>query len=367
MRALFFRCAVGLLVASVASVAGCGPYAPSADPPAPAPAAPAPSSDSPGSPPASTPDPPAGSADPSATSAKLEIVLTGRPIQAFAISDSHVLTLETDVRTRLVATEKASPHAVKVVLEEDVIDNVHFEGVGAARGRVFVVDSYGAMKSLKADGTNVIDEAVPGSPTRILSASQTLWLAELPRFLGDVLTFSWYGAKTAPAPASSTRLVPMGGVGDVAVDDEALVYATTGSSKTVRHWAPAASGPRAGDRLLATLPEEARGVGIDATHAFVHLAAAKEIRAIDRTTGSSTTVLAAAAFDTPPLLRSDGKNLYMLTETALRRCAIATCSSTMTALTGGLQYARGLVLDWTHAWIVMTTKGKTGVVARVPK
>jgi hypothetical protein len=78
-------------------------------------------------------------------------------------------------------------------------------------------------------------------------------------------------------------------------------------------------------------------------------------------------VLSAASFDTLPLLRSDGKNLYMLTETALRRCSIASCSSTMTVLTGGLKDARALVVDGTHAWIVMTTKGKTGLVARVPK
>jgi hypothetical protein len=39
----------------------------------------------------------------------------------------------------------------------------------------------------------------------------------------------------------------------------------------------------------------------------------------------------------------------------------------MTVLTSGLQYSRGLVVDGTYAWIVMTTKGKTGVIARVPK
>jgi hypothetical protein len=39
----------------------------------------------------------------------------------------------------------------------------------------------------------------------------------------------------------------------------------------------------------------------------------------------------------------------------------------MTVLTGGLKDARALVVDGTHAWIVMTTKGKTGLVARVPK
>ena len=107
---------------------------------------------------------------PAATSPKLEIVLTGRPIQAFAIGEAHVLTLETDVQTRLVATEKAAPHAVKVLLEEDVIDGVRFESVGASRGRVFVANTYGALKSLKADGTDAKDEYVPGSSTRFLSS-----------------------------------------------------------------------------------------------------------------------------------------------------------------------------------------------------
>jgi hypothetical protein len=162
-------------------------------------------------------------------------------------------------------------------------------------------------------------------------------------------------------------LNPTGTVGDVAVDDEALVYATRGSLTTLRHWAPAATGARAGHRLLATLPEEARAIGLDATRVFAHLVAAKEIRAIDRTTGASTAVLSSASFDTVPILRSDGTSLYMLTETALRRCTIASCASTMTVLTSGLQYSRGLVVDGTYAWIVMTTKGKTGVIARVPK
>jgi hypothetical protein len=296
-------------------------------------------------------------------------VLTGRPIQAFAIGDSHVLTLETDVQTRLVATEKASPHAVKVLLEEDVIDGVRFESVGASRGRVFVVDTYGALRSLKSDGTDVKEEYPPGASTRILSAPQTLWLAELPQFLGDILQFHWFGTPPAAVSDANALLNPTGTVGDVAVDDEALVYGTRGSSTTLRSWAPAvaAGAPRAGHRLLATLPEEPVAIGLDPSRAFVHLAAAKEIRAIDRTTGASTTVLSGTTFDTPPILRSNGTSLYMLTDTALRRCTIASCASTMTVLTAGLQYSRGLVVDATHAWIVMTTKGKTGVIARVPK
>jgi len=363
MIARVFRCSVAI------ALAACGPYASSPDPvPAPSPvAAPGDTPASPDSPAPSTPETPPGPSSSPTTSPKLEIVLTGRPIQAFAIGDAHVLTLETDVQTRLVVTEKASPHAVNVLLEEDVIDGVRFESVGASRGRVFVADTYGALKSLKGDGTDVKAEYVPGASTRILSAPQTLWLAELPQFLGDILQFHWFGAAPAQVTPANALLNPIGSVGDVAVDDEALVYATRGSSTTLRHWAPAATGARAGHRLLATLPEEAAAIGLDPARAFVHLAAAKEIRAIDRTTGASTTVLSAASFDTPPILRSNGTSLYMLTDTALRRCTIASCASTMAVLTGGLQYARGLVVDGTHAWIVMTVKGKTGVVARVPK
>jgi len=364
MIAKVFRCSVAI------ALAACGPYASSPEPaPGPSqpdvPAAPA-DGTSPESP-ASTPESPPGPSSAPTTSPKLEIVLTGHPIQAFAIGDTHVLTLETDVQTRLVATEKAAPHAVNVLLEEDVIDGVRFESVGASRGRVFVADTYGALKSLKSDGTDVKDEYVPGSSTRILSAPQTLWLAELPQFLGDILQFHWFGAPPAQVTPTNALLNPTGSVGDVAVDDEALVYATRGASTTLRHWAPAATGARAGHRLLATLPEEAVAIGLDPSRAFVHLPVAKEIRAIDRTTGTSTTVLAAASFDTPPILRSNGTSLYMLTDTALRRCTIASCASTMTVLTSGLQYSRGLVVDGTYAWIVMTAKGKTGVIARVPR
>lgn len=356
--------------------AACGPYATSADRSEPSPSQPVQAPPSDGSEPsdgsgppsaASSPEAPPGSTEPAAPGAQLEIVLTGRPIQAFAIGDAHVLTLETDVQTRLVATDKAPPHAVNVLLEEDVLDGVRLEGVGASRGRVFVVDSYGAMRSLLGDGTDLTPEYVPGAPTRILSAPHTLWLADLPRFLGDVLTFHWYGAPPAQVPTGSAALEPAAAVGDLDVDDDALVYATRGGATTLREWAPAATGPRAGDRLLATLPEEGRGVGIDATRAFVHLVSAKEIRAIHRATGASTLVLGATSFDTPPLLRSDGASLYMLTETALRRCTIGACASTMTVLASGLQYARALVIDPSYAWIVMTTKGKTGTIARVPK
>lgn len=300
--------------------------------------------------------------------AKPEIVLSGRPIQAFAIGASHVFTLESDVRTRLVATAKAKPHAVKVVLEEDILDGVRFEGVGAARGRVFVVDSYGAMKSALEDGTDPKSEYVPGLPTRILSsAGQTLWLADLPRFLGDSLTFHWLGADPEQVPFAGRQMEPIGAVGDVAVDDEALVYATRGAETTLRSWAPAATGARAGHRLLATLPEEGRGLGLDAGHAYVVLPSAKEIRRVDRTTGASSAVLSGATFDTVPVLRSDGTNLYLLTEGALRRCAIATCGATMEVLASGLANARALALDATHAWIVMTAKGQPGTIARVPR
>jgi hypothetical protein len=295
------------------------------------------------------------------------VVLTGRPIQAFAIGDTHVFTLESDVSTRLVAIEKSAPHAVKVLVEEDILDGVRFEAVGFARGRAFVTDTYGAMRSMNADGSDVRQEYVPGASTRILSAPQTLWLAELPLFLGDDLVFRWYGAMPTQVTAANAQLVPTGSVGDVAVDDEALVYATRGSATTLRHWAPAAAGARAGHRLLATLPEEGRAVGLDATRAYVSLTAAKEIRGYDRTTGASTAILANASFDTVPVLRSDGQNLYMLTETALRRCSLASCASTMKVLASGLTAARALVVDQSHAWMVMVPKGKTGAIARVTK
>jgi hypothetical protein len=352
-----------------AALAACAPYA--ADPdPSPAPAAPAPagSSDAPSDPGAARPSSPEpGTTEPPATGPKLDVVVTGRPIQAFAIGDTHVFTLETDVQTRLVAIEKAAPHAVKVLIEEDVINGVRFEGVGFARGRVFVIDGYGAMKSAASDGSGIRDEYVPGASRRILSAPQTLWLADLPRVLGDDLVFHWYGAMPAQVTAANAQMIPVGGVGDVAVDDDALVYATRGSTTTLRHWAPATTGARAGHRLLATLPEEGRGVGIDATRAYVALNAAKEIRGYDRTTGASTTILAGATFDTAPQLRSDGQNLYMLTDTALRRCSLASCASTMKVLASGLTAARALVVDPSHAWIVMAPKGKTGAIARVLK
>lgn len=362
--------AYGLL----AAIAGCTSIE---GPTAPTPGQAATKPEPPGGPaldgPAASPDaPPPGTTTPDAPpepnpSAAPETVLSGRPIQAFAIGDTHVFTLESDVQTRLVATAKAPPHAVKVLVEEDILDGVRFEGVGASRGRVFVVDSYGAMRSALPDGTDAKSEYVPGAPTRLLSAPQTLWLADLPRFLGDTLTFHWSGAQASQVPAGSAALVPTGSVGDVAVDDEALVYATRGASPTLRLWAPAATGPRQGHRLLATLPEEGRGVGLDAQRAYVHLPTAKEIRGYDRTTGAATTILSGTSFDALPVLRSDGASLYLLTETALRRCSLASCAATMTVLASGLSSARALVVDATHAWIVLAAKGQPGTIARVPK
>lgn len=347
----------------------CGAYASDPDPtpvtsPAPVPTdEPVPEPPAPGAPSSPEPGPPT----PPGAGPALDVVLSGRPIQAFAIGDTHVFTIETDVQTRLVSIEKAAPHAVKVLIEEDVLDGVRFESVGFARGRVFVADTYGAVKSAKSDGTGVQNEYVPGSPTRILSAPQTLWLAELPQYLGEDLAFLWYGATPAQVTPANARITPAGSVGDLAVDDEALVYATRGSTTTLRHWAPATTTARGGHRLLATLPEEGRGVGIDAQRAYVVLSAAKEIRGYDRTTGASTTVLTGATFDTVPQLRSDGQSLYILTETALRRCSLAACSGSMKVLASGLTAARALVVDTTHAWMVMAPKGKTGAIARVLK
>lgn len=351
------------------TISACGAYASDPDPtpatsPAPAPTGEtAPEPAAPGLP--TSPEP--GPAVPPSSGPALDVVLSGRPIQAFAIGDAHVFTIETDVQTRLVSIEKAAPHGVKVLIEEDVLDGVRFESVGFARGRVFVADTYGAVKSAKSDGSDVKHEYVPGSPTRLLSAPQTLWLAELPQFLGDELGFHWFGAMPAQVTPANARITPAGTVGDLAVDDEALVYATRGSTTTLRHWAPATASARGGHRLLATLPEEGRGVGIDTQRAYVVLSAAKEIGGYDRTTGASTTVLTSASFDTVPQLRSDGQNLYMLTETALRRCSLAACAGTTKVLAAGLTAARALVVDQTHAWIVMAPKGKTGAIARVLK
>jgi hypothetical protein len=202
---------------------------------------------------------------------KLEIVLAGQPIQAYALGETHLFTLESDVRTRLVATEKAPPHAVKVILEEDILDGVRFEGVGAARGRVFVSDSYGATRSLLPNGTGEQREYVPGAPTRILSSPKTLWFADLPRFLGDILTFQWLGANPEEVPYASRNLVPTGAVGDVAVDDVALVYGTRGAAPTLRQWMPAGSGAQKGHHLLANLSEEARAIALDSDRVYAHL------------------------------------------------------------------------------------------------
>jgi hypothetical protein len=297
-------------------------------------------------------------------SADVHVVLQGRPIQAFAIGDTHVFTIETDYQTRLVATAKAAPHEVKVLLEEDVVDGVRLESVGASRGRVFVVDTYGAMRSMKPDGSDVRQEYPEGSATRLLSSPETLWLAEVPQFLGDYFTFYWFGAD--PAKPTETRLSP-DSVGDVAVDDDAVVYGTVGTNKSLRIWAPAVAGATKGDRLLGALPEAPADVALDTKRAFVHLPKAKEVRAFDRSTAASTTVLAGTTFDTPPVLRSDGESLYFLTDTALRRCSIASCAKTMTPLVGNLTTARALVVDETYAWIVMVPKDKTGAVVRVPR
>lgn len=364
--------------ALAALVTGCAPIeGPSVSTPPPAaevPAdPPAKEGEAEGTAPAPSADPPAGSDPPTTTTPPtkaaptLEVVLSGRPIQAFAIGASHVFTLESDVMTRLVATAKAPPHAVDVLVEEDILDGVRFESVGASRGRVFVVDSYGAIRSMLPDGKDAKSEFVPGAATRILAAPQTLWLADLPQFLGDSLVFRWWGANPSQVTAANAQLFPTGSVGDVVVDDDALVYGTRGTSSTLRSWAPAVTGTTGGHRLIATLPSEGGAVALDAQRAYVHLPATKEIRGYDRTTGASTTILAATIFDASPMLRSDGTNLYILTETALRRCSLTSCASTMTVLASGLVAARAVALDATHAWIVMTTKGQPGKIARIAK
>jgi hypothetical protein len=307
---------------------------------------------------------------PGAQKPALEVVLSGRRFHAFAIGASKIFTLESDVRTRLVSIDKSPPHAIEILIEEDILDGVRFEGVGAARGRVYVVDSYGAMRSALEDGTDLRNEDAPGSSTRILSSpsSQTLWLADLPRFLGDRLTFHWWGLRPEDVPWSERQLVPSGTVGDVVVDDEALVYTTRGSVKSLRHWAPAATGATKGDRLLASLPETPGGVALDAVRAYVHLPATREVRGYDRATGDSTTVvLAGTEFDAAPQLRSDGHSMYFLTPTALRRCELSRCAGTMTLLATNLTSARALVLDGAYAWIVTAPQGAPGIIARVSK
>ena len=333
------------------ALVACGPYASSPEPaPGPAqpdvPAAPA-DGTSPGSP-ASAPESPPGPSSAPTTSPKLEIVLTGRPIQAFAIGDTHVLTLETDVQTRLVATEKAAPHAVKVLLEEDVIDGVRFESVGASRGRVFVADTYGALKSLKSDGTDVKEEYVPGSSTRILSAPQTLWLAELPQFLGDILQFHWFGAP----PAQVTRRQRAARIRPAR---SATSRSTTRRSSTRR----AARRRRCATGLL---PRRAPARVIACSRRFPRRpwpsASTRRVRSCTCRPPRRSARSIARRARAPPcsrqrrstrrrILRSNGTSLYMLTDTALRRCTIASCASTMTVLTSGLQYARGLVVDGT--------------------
>ncbi len=345
------------------AIAGCTPYATASDPaasvPTVVPTVDAPPSGSVGAPNESMP---ASSATPATEEpSKLEVVLSGRPIDAFAIGETHVFTLESDVRTRLVATEKAAPHGVKVLLDEDILDGVSFESVATSRGRVFVADTYGAVRSRKPDGTDAVDEFVTG--TRVLSAPQTLWIADPPRFLGDYLTFTWSGAVPAQVAPKDARLFPDVAVGAVAVDDQALIYATRTGSAALRHWAPAVDG----DRLLAELPEEGRGLGIDESRVYVYLVTAKEVRSYDRATGAPATVLSGAAFDTPPQLGSDGQNLYFLTETALRRCSIASCGSSLKVVASNLLAAHALVVDRTYVWMVMTPRGKTGIVARLPK
>lgn len=367
MRIGFVACVVAVLLGACTPAEIAQPPRADATEPVDPPSAVEPALEAPASPGASSSDPSAPLTPSSAPSSSVEVVLSGRPIQAYAIGDTHVFTLESDVRTRLVATAKAPPHAVKVLLEEDVLDGVKFESVGASRGRVFVVDTYGAMRSALPDGGDVRDEYVPGASTRILSAPQTLWLAELPQFLGDVITFRWFGAQPSQVPAASAQLVPTGAVGDVAVDDDALVYATRGSASTLRSWAPAATGARAGHKLLATLPEEGRAVGLDAQRAYVHLPTAKEIRGYDRATGASTTILSGTTFDMNPMIRSDGTSLYMLTNTTMRRCSLSSCASTLTVVAAGLVNARSLVVDATYAWIVSAAKGQPGAIARVPK
>lgn len=306
---------------------------------------------------------------PDAQKPSLEVVFSGRRFHAFAIGASKIFTLESDVRTRLVSIDKSPPHAIDVLIEEDILDGVRFEGVGAARGRVYVVDSYGAMRSALEDGTDSRSEYVPGASTRILSSpsSQTLWLADLPRFLGDGLTFHWWGPKPEVVPWSERQLVPSGTVGDVVADDEALVYTTRGSVKSLRHWAPAATDAMKGDRLLASLPETPGGVALDATRAYVHLPESREVRGYDRATGESTTVLAGTDFDAAPQLRSDGRSMYFLTPTALRRCELSRCAGTMTLLATDLTSARALVLDGAYAWIVTAPQGAPGIIARVSK
>ncbi|AKU93871.1 hypothetical protein AKJ09_00535 [Labilithrix luteola] len=370
MRSRLF---LGFVTSSILACVACGAYpsspSPSSSPRAAAPsegednreASDEPSTDVPGDlpgPDAEVP-PPGGDAD-------LHVVLQGRPIQAFAIGPTHVFTLESDYQTRLVATAKAPPHDVKVLVEEDIVDGVRFESVGASRGRAFVVDTYGAVRSMKADGSDAREEPIVGSYTRLLSAPQTLWLAQVPQFVGDYFVFDWYGAQPAQVSDKDSRLSP-DSVGDVVVDDDALVYGTVGTTKSLRHWAPAATGQTKGDRLLATLPETPGCVALDATRAYVHLPVAKEVRGYDRVTGSATTILSGTAFESAPLLRSDGQSLYFLTESTLRKCSLTNCAATLTPIATNLEAARALVVDETYAWIVMVPKGKTGAIVRVSK
>ncbi len=270
-------------------------------------------------------------------------------------------------RSKIVLLPKSNP-TKPVTIYDELGDTTakRVASLALARGKVWFTTVDGKLHTTALDGKNPTIVTAP--PSEILARSAgALWLAS-PDALSNAPTLRWMKQDLLSQVPEAQLAMSGPAMFTDASDDELFVSSRTSAGRwTLSRWRPLATEPYV---TFATFDAYPSWVTADSSRAFVYQEDEGNIVSWSRVTPQTTPTTILSNMTKSVRMKSDGKNLVLLSQTSIESCTIADCAGTKHALPTVTSFAKARYLEIDAQWayfVYAKTDTATMTLTRVPR